>query len=379
MTHLQDDLLPVNITMTTMLSNESTLGPSEQSTAQTEANPEWDILNVINNFGLPTVCLFGIVGNILNLTILTRRKLRRSLRTVEQAANLCLIALALSDFMFCLFAFPTTFLPSEHYTEKGFILYYGMYSPAIINVFILTSTWLTVTMATERYFAICHPLNQTLLMTLKRTKLIIVIVYMLSVLFNVPVLWRNQVVQRVINNSTVVYTLEIIPLGQDKIADTTYRLVWAILGNFLPLILLVGFNICICRKIHQSYQYRKKFHFDPSSSQDTNVTLTTTLIVIVVMFLILVAPSEIVLHIASMLHSDNYRSIEAIMNFMQSVNFSVNFILYCIISSYFRKTLRHIVCCYWRNQRRDSYRLSTKADMSKVPLQNVNDGLRESD
>ena len=254
MTHLQDDLLPVNITMTTMLSNESTLGPSEQSTAQTEANPEWDILNVINNFGLPTVCLFGIVGNILNLTILTRRKLRRSLRTVEQAANLCLIALALSDFMFCLFAFPTTFLPSEHYTEKGFILYYGMYSPAIINVFILTSTWLTVTMATERYFAICHPLNQTLLMTLKRTKLIIVIVYMLSVLFNVPVLWRNQVVQRVINNSTVVYTLEIIPLGQDKIADTTYRLVWAILGNFLPLILLVGFNICICRKIHQSYQ-----------------------------------------------------------------------------------------------------------------------------
>lgn len=375
MTHLQDDLLPVNITMTTMLSNESTLGPSEQSTAQNEANPEWDILNVINNFGLPTVCLFGIVGNILNLTILTRRKLRRSLRTVEQAANLCLIALALSDFMFCLFAFPTTFLPSEHYTEKGFILYYGMYSPAIINVFILTSTWLTVTMATERYFAICHPLNQTLLMTLKRTKLIIVIVYMLSVLFNVPVLWRNQVVQRVINNSTVVYTLEIIPLGQDKIADTTYRLVWAILGNFLPLILLVGFNICICRKIHQSYQYRKKFHFDPSSSQDTNVTLTTTLIVIVVMFLILVAPSEIVLHIASMLHSDNYRSIEAIMNFMQSVNFSVNFILYCIISSYFRKTLRHIVCCYWRNQRRDSYRLSTKADMSKVPLQNVNDGL----
>nr|XP_022338181.1 FMRFamide receptor-like [Crassostrea virginica]XP_022338182.1 FMRFamide receptor-like [Crassostrea virginica]XP_022338183.1 FMRFamide receptor-like [Crassostrea virginica]XP_022338184.1 FMRFamide receptor-like [Crassostrea virginica]XP_022338185.1 FMRFamide receptor-like [Crassostrea virginica] len=375
MTHLQDDLLPVNITMTTMLSNESTLGPSEQSTAQTEANPEWDILNVINNFGLPTVCLFGIVGNILNLTILTRRKLRRSLRTVEQAANLCLIALALSDFMFCLFAFPTTFLPSEHYTEKGFILYYGMYSPAIINVFILTSTWLTVTMATERYFAICHPLNQTLLMTMKRTKLIIVIVYMLSVLFNVPVLWRNQVVQRVINNSTVVYTLEIIPLGQDKIADTTYRLVWAILGNFLPLILLVGFNICICRKIHQSYQYRKKFHFDPSSSQDTNVTLTTTLIVIVVMFLILVAPSEIVLHIASMLHSDNYRSIEAIMNFMQSVNFSVNFILYCIISSYFRKTLRHIVCCYWRNQRRDSYRLSTKADMSKVPLQNVNDGL----
>lgn len=373
MTHLQDDN-PVNITMATIQINSST--PStDESTTLSQPNSEWDVVTVINNYGLPTVCMFGIVGNILNLTILTRRKLRRSLRTVEQAANLCLIALALSDFMFCLFAFPTTFLPSDFDTDTGFIIYYWMYSPAIINVFILTSTWLTVTMATERYFTICHPLNQNLLMTLKRTKLIIVIVYVLSALFNVPVLWRNQVVENVVDNSTKVYTMGIIPLGNDTIADTTYRVVWAILGNFIPLILLVGFNICICRKIHQSYQYRKKFHFDRSSSQDTNFTLTTTLIVIVVMFLILVAPSEIVLHIASMIHSENYRSIEAIMNFMQSVNFSVNFILYCIISSYFRKTLRHIVCCYWWNQRRDSYRLSTKADLSKVPLQNINDGL----
>ncbi|XP_061166514.1 FMRFamide receptor-like [Saccostrea echinata] len=372
MTEIQDENHQINITMTMTLANNSILLPSDQSTIQPPTPSDLDAIDILNNYGLPTVCLFGIVGNILNLTILTRRKLRRSLRTVEQAANLCLISLALSDFLFCLFAFPTTFLPSDHYTEKGFILYYGQYSPAIINVFILTSTWLTVTMATERYIAICHPLNQTLLMTLRKTKLIIIIVYVLSALFNVPVLWRNQVIETVTGNNTVVYSLKIIPLGHDTMKDTTYRVVWAIVGNFIPLILLVGFNICICRKIHQSYLYRKKFHYDQASSQDTNVTLTTTLIVIVVMFLILVAPSEIVLHIASILHTENYRSIEAVMNFMQSVNFSVNFILYCIISSYFRKTLRHIVCCYWRNHRRDSYRLSMKE--SKVPLQNINDG-----
>ncbi|XP_048771252.1 FMRFamide receptor-like [Ostrea edulis] len=374
MTDTGDENQFVNITMTTLI-NSSTHTMYEQSTTLPPTNSERDVINVLNNYGLPAVCLFGIVGNILNLTILTRRKLRRSLRTVEQAANLCLISLALSDFLFCLFAFPTTFLPTDHYTEKGFFLYYGMYSTAIINVFILTSTWLTVTMATERYIAICHPLNQILLMTLRKTKLIIICVYVLSALFNVPVLWRNQVVEKVINNNTVVYILEIIPLGHDTMVDTIYRVVWAILGNFIPLILLVGFNICICYKIHQSYRYRKKFQYDNSSSQDTNITLTTTLIVIVVMFLILVAPSEIVLHIASMVHTENYRSIEAVMNFMQSVNFSVNFILYCIISSYFRKTLRHIFCCYWHNHRMDSYKLNPKADLSKVPLQHINDGL----
>ena len=40
-----------------------------------------------------------------------------------------------------------------------FRLLYRLYSNAVINTFIMTSTWLTVTMALSRFVAICHPLR----------------------------------------------------------------------------------------------------------------------------------------------------------------------------------------------------------------------------
>lgn len=325
---------------------------------------------IIYGYVLPVVCIFGIVGNVMNIAILTRRKLTRSFKRLEKAANICLIALALSDFCFCLFAFPTSFLPSEDiFPTKGFLFYYRMYCTGIINIFILTSTWLTVTMSVERYLAICHPFKQTFFLTIKKTKIIIVIVYILSVLFNIPVFWRYDLKEITCNNGTeVIYHLYPVLLGHTEAFDSFYRILWAIIGNFAPLILLIGFNILLCRKIHKSYKFRQKFRTDEQQSQtDPGQTLTITLVVIVVMFLILVAPSEVVMHVGQIMHRANdatYRTIEMILNFMQSINFSVNFVLYCIISPYFRRTLKYILFCRWYFRKKKKYYL--EISMKKV-------------
>jgi hypothetical protein len=58
----------------------------------------------------------------------------------------------------------------------------------------MISTWLTVAMSLERYLAICHPLRQDLYLTTRRIKIVIVLTYILSFIFNVPVLWRYEVV-----------------------------------------------------------------------------------------------------------------------------------------------------------------------------------------
>ena len=106
--------------------------------------------SILYRYGLPVICAFGFVGNVMNLVILTGKRIQHSLRSLERSANMGLIALAVADLSFCVSAFPSTFLPEDMiFAHRSFLAYYGCYCAAVINVFIMTSTWLTVTMSTE--------------------------------------------------------------------------------------------------------------------------------------------------------------------------------------------------------------------------------------
>jgi len=50
----------------------------------------------------PIVCVFGVIGNLLNLFVLTRRRVRRSMDGLERSVRIGLVALAVSDELFCI-------------------------------------------------------------------------------------------------------------------------------------------------------------------------------------------------------------------------------------------------------------------------------------
>jgi hypothetical protein len=66
---------------------------------------------VVNRIAAPLICTFGICGNLLNLIVLTRKRLQCSMDRMEKSAHVGLVALALSDLFFCLFYLLTLICP----------------------------------------------------------------------------------------------------------------------------------------------------------------------------------------------------------------------------------------------------------------------------
>jgi len=87
--------------------------------------------SLVNDVLVPAVCVFGVVGNALNLVVLTRRRLQHSMDGLERSVRLGLVALAVSDAVFCLLYLLATFLlPTRAKyapNENRSTLYFGVY------------------------------------------------------------------------------------------------------------------------------------------------------------------------------------------------------------------------------------------------------------
>lgn len=333
-----------------------------------------DVHYVIQYVGIPVFCVFGIFGNVLNIVILTKMKVSLQ-RTGEKGMNTFLVVLGTSDLFFCVIVLPFPFLHQSHYSSRGFTFYYGLYATAVINIFILTSTWLTVAMATERYLAIRHPLKRISRISVSRTRKIILCVYVFSVIFNIPMFWRYKAIDLSSCSNGTLFHLETVNFADNFALDTTYRFLWAIIGNFLPFLMLLFFNISMCRKIHLSYMIRRNLQASQCVRKDPGNSTTITLVAIIMMFLLLVAPSETILFIAKQTSCSDKHSIckiETFSNLIQTINFSVNFLLYCAFSFKFRRTLKlTFLCSADRNLDRSKYITCTTRKSSFLPKASI--------
>jgi len=78
----------------------------DPSTAETHTQNEKAWLELI----IPVISGLGVVGNLLNLLVLTRRRLLCTMDRLEKSATFGLVSLAFSDMMFCVAAAPYVFI-----------------------------------------------------------------------------------------------------------------------------------------------------------------------------------------------------------------------------------------------------------------------------
>lgn len=317
----------------------------------------------VNNIIVPVICLFGIVGNILNLVVLTRKQLQRSMDRLEKSVSVGLVALAASDVISCVLFMMTSLVQEQTLyspLESHLSLYFKIYQEALVNVFLLCSTWLTINMALGRYFAICHPLQARGFISLRGTRIAVACVFVGSVIATLPRFWHYY--------ETTVSCNELLPNASRPVphdcpcrfhTKTTYGLYrnnqfvfgyglfCSVVSIFIPLIILTICNVCLIRALRRSYRMQSLYR--ANKPNDSGHRITPTLIALIVLFTVLVAPADFVVF-ARLVDSISYTAFKMatmITNVLLLINFAINFVLYCVVNVQFRKTVRDIVTCMW--------------------------------
>jgi hypothetical protein len=304
----------------------------------------------------PLLCACGLLGNILNIIVLTRRRMQSAMDCpMEKAAQLGLIALAVSDMLYCLSAIPDAYISQSQTVFHGrtFWLYVQMYGPYLQNVFFNTSTWLTVLMATGRYAAICRPLHARYLVEVNGTRVAVAIVFLIWIILELPILWEYSLVEmHCPPDETSFFILDrgffVIHLN----VKTVFMYIWSIFGYFIPVIILIYCNAHLIKALKASYRMRKLYRVH-SKAADPGTHITPTLIAIVCAFLLLVSPSEIIHFYYYMIDRsqvEDFSMAIVVTNVLQTLNFSLNFLLYCVVNAHFRDTWHGMMYCIWRGR-----------------------------
>ncbi|XP_050668159.1 orexin/Hypocretin receptor type 1-like [Leptidea sinapis] len=175
------------------------------------------------------VFVIGLIGNALVCVAVYRN---HSMRTVT---NYFIVNLAVADFMVILICLPPTVLWDV--TETWFfgtamcriVLYFQSVS---VTVSVLTLTFISV----DRWYAICFPLKFK--STTSRAKTAILIIWVLSLLFNVPEFVVLQVQRRMQLRFDAQYFMQCTSTWSDE-SDLKWHIIKALFLYTFPLFLMM--------------------------------------------------------------------------------------------------------------------------------------------
>ena len=309
---------------------------------------------------------FGLIGNILTLLVL--RKERPSTTT------LLLMCLAVGDFLYLMLnslIHLGTFVSIAYYEEKGGIMdvMNDLVKPLgrIIQTF---SVWVTIFLTIERYFAINRPFTAKIIFSLRRAKLAVFLVAVLSIVVHSPSFFEMKLGYRMSRFAckriwraipTSLYYNEIYFITSRVVLDGLVRLV-------IPSIILIVMNYQLIRGLQSSLTMRAQY-LDNSKifreAQHFN-NMVALVIVVVVVHLICNSPYLIFTILDSTTHKltnqRNFMSrgirlhMKLVIELLITLNASINFVLYFLTGKRFRSAVLEKLDCRKKRTARRSRR-----------------------
>ena len=136
---------------------------------------------------MPIVIAFGVVANMVNIAVLTRRSMKSS-------TNHYLSALAVYDVLYLALVFVLILRHQDAaVAASDWYARYHVHVMWLSNTCSNTAVWLTVTFTVERYIGVCHPMRGKVWCTPSRARIVIVVVCLAAAVITFPEFFEFQV------------------------------------------------------------------------------------------------------------------------------------------------------------------------------------------
>ncbi|XP_021349447.1 probable G-protein coupled receptor B0563.6 [Mizuhopecten yessoensis] len=303
---------------------------------------------------IPLLSLFGAIGNILSLVVLFQQRMR-------SATNFILAALSVSDLLFLMHSLLFSGINIQIYLNpfKGKnvrnIMYplFGAYGSLVTA---RITSWLTALLSMERFIAVHFPMKAKRFCSKKHTLIGIFLICIFTIILFLPYALKYKVIEKTKRNKTYSILLK-SDLGTNIDFFDVYGILMNILFRFLPIFVLLVLNSLIIYVVKKTWTRRQSMTSNSSvqykhgSGEQSHITIM--LMIVTFLFAACILPGALnstATHIwteySKFGKARNLKEcVSYITYFLETLNSSVNFLIYMALSKKFCVTYKETFCC----------------------------------
>lgn len=299
-------------------------------------------LGVVGN-GINVV---GLLGNLLTFLVLLRMQM-----TQKTSILIYIIAITFSDTIILFFSSITIYslrafgyLPSNmqyvNDMNRGyFFLYY------LTEIFLYFNTWLTLAMCVDRYISVCKPHKASEFCNRSKALKVVVGLAIAISIFNIPKAFESTAILDPTNMTQCLITTE-TPLLENDVYNLFYKMFLDVVLRFLfPLVTMVVLTILTIVTLRSATFGALEATKRKKTKKMTN-TITWMCIAVVIVYILCQVPLIIVYSLEPIFRGNNlFQKIFTTAILLVTINSSVNFIIYCLLSPTFRRVFFSTLHC----------------------------------
>ncbi|CAH1779768.1 unnamed protein product [Owenia fusiformis] len=304
--------------------------------------------------------IFGIIGNIFNLIILSRPEFK-----AKNSYNILLLSLAVADMITLIIGLPlnilienSMFLHKSVSFEWQVYMYYGLFTVGYMSI--SAGNWTTTMVSIQRYIAICMPLKCNRLCSSKRTRIVTVTIWLLSIILFTENYLNYSVEYVTEGNST--YPKFVKGILRWPLYDSIMNNVQIALCSYVPWFISFCAIIRIGTELSLKTTEQDILRSTKEPGQQQEVKITAMLTSIVFVYLICSIPTSVRYIVRSTVTVPVYYSqgvpymvLDGLANFGIAFNSAINIVLYSVTSPKYRRIFISIICpCYTTRRSLDS-------------------------